>query len=374
MNTPPFQLFDLIVLLSLMQGLALGAAILLLPWFRAAHNRFLAYAIILISVIGLNEWLSGWNFDDQYYLIDLLGDDFPWILLFFVPLLVYFLKETKHPLASSPQLWLLTLPFLTFWALNMYINLDVDFDWYAIPSVRDFQDRVYTAEFYVALAYNLLLCALSILAIRRAPVEGGQRRWLYGIGSFVITLMLLWFSLEMISDDWRGSFRIFSYILWGGIALFIYWLTYQGLYRLRLAQDQTAIQQLLAVSTGSSTPSPPTLHREKAHLSKLDELMTTQHLYRSPDLSREKAAELLHISPSYLSQIISSTTDANFSTYVNQYRVKEVKRMLLDPQFAPYSLLAIGLEAGFQSKAAFYATFKRTTGLTPSAFRKKYQN
>ncbi|WP_344820962.1 AraC family transcriptional regulator [Aquimarina gracilis] len=41
-----------------------------------------------------------------------------------------------------------------------------------------------------------------------------------------------------------------------------------------------------------------------------------------------------------------------------------------DPVFHKYSVEAIGLEAGFKSKSAFYSTFKASLGMSPGAFRK----
>ena len=44
--------------------------------------------------------------------------------------------------------------------------------------------------------------------------------------------------------------------------------------------------------------------------------------------------------------------------------------MLLDATFDQYSLVALGMEAGFKSKSAFYAAFKKQTNMTPAAFLK----
>ena len=72
-----FNLWDILILVSLAQGLIFGLVVLGTPFFKNTPSKYLAFAVILIAVIGLNEWLSGWNFDDQYYLIDFFGDDTP---------------------------------------------------------------------------------------------------------------------------------------------------------------------------------------------------------------------------------------------------------------------------------------------------------
>jgi AraC-like DNA-binding protein len=42
-----------------------------------------------------------------------------------------------------------------------------------------------------------------------------------------------------------------------------------------------------------------------------------------------------------------------------------------DPKFNNYTILAIALDAGFNSKTTFNSIFKSQTGLTPSEYREK---
>jgi len=53
-------------------------------------------------------------------------------------------------------------------------------------------------------------------------------------------------------------------------------------------------------------------------------------------------------------------------------RVEEAKTYLIDNEFANYTLVAIGLEAGFNSKSAFNSSFKKITGKTPSQFKQRH--
>ena len=50
--------------------------------------------------------------------------------------------------------------------------------------------------------------------------------------------------------------------------------------------------------------------------------------------------------------------------------LEQAKNILLDPEFENYTIAAIGLECGFNSKSTFYAAFKKFTSLSPSAFKK----
>ncbi|NJN50097.1 MAG: AraC family transcriptional regulator [Polaribacter sp.] len=61
----------------------------------------------------------------------------------------------------------------------------------------------------------------------------------------------------------------------------------------------------------------------------------------------------------------------NFTDFINQFRVDFAKQMLGNKEFKNYTITAIGLEAGFNSKSSFYAIFKKFTNVTPLEFQKK---
>lgn len=93
--------------------------------------------------------------------------------------------------------------------------------------------------------------------------------------------------------------------------------------------------------------------------------------YRSPQLNLKDLAQQLSVPDRQLSQAINEHYGYNFYEFLNFYRIEEVKKHLHDEQFSHYSILAIAYEAGFNSKSTFNSAFKKLTGTTPSAFRKR---
>jgi len=100
--------------------------------------------------------------------------------------------------------------------------------------------------------------------------------------------------------------------------------------------------------------------------------METEKPYLQRDLTIQMLAQSLNIPKHHLTQTINEQLHKNFYTLVNEYRVNEVKQRIIDPQYAHFTLLAIAHDAGFNSKSTFNNIFKKTIGLTPSAYRNKH--
>jgi len=101
----------------------------------------------------------------------------------------------------------------------------------------------------------------------------------------------------------------------------------------------------------------------------VEDFLMKEKSYINPEISLRTLAEKLSISTNHLSQIINACFDQNFHTFINSYRVEEVKKMFADPNKQDESILSIAFEAGFKSKSTFNTFFKKKTGVTPSSYR-----
>ena len=98
-------------------------------------------------------------------------------------------------------------------------------------------------------------------------------------------------------------------------------------------------------------------------------LMEQEKLYQETELTLQQLAGKLQV-PTYLvSQALNEGLKKSFYDLVNGYRVKEAKRLLVDPKNQNFTILSVGFEAGFNSKTTFNTVFKKFTDLTPTEYR-----
>tara|TARA_R110002050_G_scaffold134002_3_gene256532 strand:+ start:830 stop:2008 length:1179 start_codon:yes stop_codon:yes gene_type:complete len=102
---------------------------------------------------------------------------------------------------------------------------------------------------------------------------------------------------------------------------------------------------------------------------KINNIMSKDKLYLDSNLSLQKLANHLAISPNYISQTLNETLCTNFFDFINKWRIEAAKPKILANQ---ETVLNVALEVGFNARSSFYKAFKQETGQTPSEFRKQY--
>lgn len=134
----------------------------------------------------------------------------------------------------------------------------------------------------------------------------------------------------------------------------------------------TALELQGASSEGEAKYSKSKLdeERKQSYMERLMRFFEEERPYLQPELTLADVSDALKISPKALSQVINEKLGKNFLDFVNGYRVEIAKSMLIDPDRRHLSVLGVALDAGFNSKSAFYKAFKQKTGTTPTAFRK----
>lgn len=165
------------------------------------------------------------------------------------------------------------------------------------------------------------------------------------------------------------------YVLWIGMCLFFWWILYYGVFKLQVIAQKEEIHSYLVSKRTVSTPIKRKIKSSTTSkiITNLYKLMEDEELYKNPLLSRLDIATRLETSEGYLSQIINQEINKSVIQFINEYRIEAAKDLLRDPVFNKYSVEAIGMEAGFKSKSAFYSAFNSTYKMSPGAYRKLHK-
>ncbi len=105
-------------------------------------------------------------------------------------------------------------------------------------------------------------------------------------------------------------------------------------------------------------------------IAKLHTLMTGNAMYRDAELSIALLASQLGVQEKRLREVINRRLGhKNFPSYVNAFRLEEVRLRLANASEDKLPILTLALDAGFGSIVAFNRAFKDRYAATPSEYR-----
>ena len=107
------------------------------------------------------------------------------------------------------------------------------------------------------------------------------------------------------------------------------------------------------------------------HLASIKKLIEHDKIYLNPTLNLEKLSILVGAPTKEVSRTINEDYKANFSEFINGYRVSEALRLLELPEHENTSITDIIYLSGFNSKSAFQRFFKRRTDSSPTRYRQQ---
>lgn len=96
--------------------------------------------------------------------------------------------------------------------------------------------------------------------------------------------------------------------------------------------------------------------------------------YLNPELTLKELAEAIDIPPRQLSQLVNQHLGQNFMSPINSKRIELAMQLLMHPKDPKVTILEVMYDVGFNSKSSFNTLFKKKTGMTPSAFKRKHWN
>lgn len=105
---------------------------------------------------------------------------------------------------------------------------------------------------------------------------------------------------------------------------------------------------------------------------KILNIIVIEKRYRDKDFSAKELASELGTNTRYISAVINSRFNTNFSCLINEYRVKEALHRMTDKRYLDLTIEEVGALVGFANRQSFYASFYRIMGETPNGYRKRH--
>lgn len=368
-----FNIYNSIILAGVIQGVIFGAVVLFSKKYKHKSIYFLVALIISYSINNFQWYLEdiGYYSLDQffkYWYIPLANLN-PVLLYFYV---IFYLHPNRQ---KEKREFYLFIPFLVSLGLSIIYKITINNgDTYFTDGLRLYlstYDELLSSVFHIIIFLVLFKAIFSFEKNNNAFSESSiilYLKWLKVTISIMFILTILWIVLSILYVYFPG--QVSFYPLWIAIALTIYWLGHIGIYKYGIVEEQKNIRKKRKLL-------PPVNQESKTKhiiIERLKQFLEDEKRFLDPELTLEKTAEGINLSQGHLSKIINTELQISFKDYINTLRVEEAKSYLIDSDFSNYTLVAIGLEAGFNSKSAFNASFKKITGETPSQFKQKYSN
>ncbi|MEL6926464.1 MAG: helix-turn-helix domain-containing protein, partial [Bacteroidota bacterium] len=157
------------------------------------------------------------------------------------------------------------------------------------------------------------------------------------------------------------------------IVIAFFYFSYHGVrhYSLETIPQNPAAANGSVEAVAVAASSPPDEKSQQTYQS-LVRLFEETQIFKQPQLKLSDVAEQMDIPSHQLSQIINANHGKPFYDFVAQYRVNLLKQQLQAPENNQFTILSLGLECGFNSKASLNRVFKEQTGLTPSQYQKSH--
>ena len=115
-----------------------------------------------------------------------------------------------------------------------------------------------------------------------------------------------------------------------------------------------------------------TENMRKDYLKKIEEYFEVHKPYLEETLSLSEISVKIGIPSHHFSMTINIEKKRNFHNFINDYRIEEAKKILIDKNFSDTTILDIAYKSGFQSKSVFNRIFKQITGQSPKDYRSSF--
>ncbi|MCF8362538.1 MAG: helix-turn-helix domain-containing protein [Prolixibacteraceae bacterium] len=362
---------QLVLTASFLVPLILSAVL----FYNAQNNRprlILAISMLNATAVFVANYFY---FLEDFYIYTYLHSLHVALVLFIYPSIYLYLVGLTGKLKSLKRTWIHFLPGITFFV-------------------------AYILFFDLRFNYNEHVSFLS--TYREGIIDDARFQfieWIRLINVATIVIQVIAYSFAIFTESRKYNMRLrnefsnadhlqIKWLSWFNSALIIVAIVSVIFYVINPFSDENNIFLILSMFTisvfiwligiwGNAQPKIvlPTERKPSTEgqngidsiYKQLETLMLEEKYYLKPDLTLTELSRLSGTNRSYTSQAINKYGNANFSSFVNKYRIEEAKKTMIEKP--GIKLEQVARESGFGSLLSMQRSFSKQVGISPGKWR-----
>jgi len=268
---------------------------------------------------------------------------------FFIgPCLYYFLRSAVEEINVMPKSWKFVLSFLGI--LIVGVGMVYPYEYYPQIWRRYFIIAIYFQWFVYIVFSGFTIKSILHRILSKKHKATPSEVW-FGtlfLGNFLLFLFYFLAIMGAPAATYISGAVVFSFILYLIISILLYRKKTEDLFLLngqKIAGRKIDSAEANIISE------------------KLEIIMIQKSLYKNPNLNLQDLSREINISSHQLSQFLNNNLGKNFTSFVNEFRIKEACKIISSND--KLTLESVGYDVGFNSKSTFFTAFKKYTGTTP---------
>lgn len=357
----------------MISGVILGIIFIVATQFsKNGRDKSIIYLNLVVLFIMLNNLQAltlETIFSNANFFIHRL--QIPWYVLIFPSFyifLVYYLK-IENKISS-----------FVYISISLFI-IEIGIRFALVPQFFNETDNVFIAKYaqieeIINASYSIFLFIKAIVILFKYSelyqqvLTFDNTKWLKNFMFFGSIVILMWVCAILLNLDKVLNPQVFIYYpLRLSSTSLLYWISYQGFYNYSLMVERIELRKEIAAQEKITSGNSYSKESEENKFLMIKDYIKKNKRFLDPTFSLERLSSEMGISTSKLSHLINQESGYNFPDYINLLRVEKAKKYLTKVDYSTYTIVAIGLECGFNSKSTFYSAFKKFTKVTPSEFK-----
>ncbi|WP_234733645.1 helix-turn-helix domain-containing protein [Tellurirhabdus bombi] len=246
-----------------------------------------------------------------------------------------------------------------------------------LPSFAHFHLMLFVSIIYYFFQVRLLIHSYRSFRFKYLVRQASKMEWLFIYLLFNTFLLAIFFANVFIAPAHKGATL--------EIAIGIYLISILAYVLYRWSTQHVATHPSTTLEPyseviptndqeenllGSEVEKIESLQADKRldYRQRIESFLNNQQAYLKKGYSLKALSEDVNLPHHHVSAVINREFNMNFNDYINQYRIKYIQTIMLQPESSQLTLEGLAWQAGFSSRSTFFRAFTKFTNSTPTEY------